>query len=147
MTFERKITILGPGDNKRAAMLACDIRDWTEGGLRHTESIIRLLSEGFDIASAASDFFEAFCGIREQLAAQDFYPLCYGASRNVYPSGMCRDMAAGEKAYKMQIGKPVGLEDLVEIFETGPDVEVSTVAAQKAFWHEWLRSNRKYPGQ
>jgi hypothetical protein len=56
-------------------------------------------------------------------------------------------MAAGEKAYKMQIGKPVGLEDLVEIFETGPDVEVSTVAAQKAFWHEWLRSNRKYPGQ
>ena len=57
--------------------------------------------------------------------------LCYGASRSVYPSGMCRDMAAGLEAYNMQMGKPAGLEDMVNIFESGPDVEVATVEAAK----------------
>jgi len=52
---------------------------------------------------------------------------------------MLRDMASGLRAYKLQMGKSAGLEDDVDIFETGPDVEVVTVAAQRAFWSEWLR--------
>ena len=31
----------------------------------------------------------------------------------------------------------VSSEDMVNIFETGPDVEIATVAEQKAFWSEW----------
>jgi hypothetical protein len=34
------------------------------------------------------------------------------------------------------------VEDEVDIFETGPEVEVVTVAAQRAFWSEWSKSLR-----
>jgi hypothetical protein len=93
---------------------------------------------GFNISGVGSDFFEAFCGIRDQLATHGFYPLCYGASLNVFPSPMSRDMSAEMVAYKMQPGRPVEVKDLVDIFETGPDLQISTVAAQKPFWSKWL---------
>jgi len=51
-------------------------------------------------------------------------------------------MAEGISAYRLTIGKAVSIEDLVNIFETSPDLEVSTVAAQKAFWDAWLVSHR-----
>jgi len=130
---------VGPGGEKRTATLSCHRHFWNEGSYDRRECTIQLRAEGFDIHSTAHDFFEAFCGIRDQLAAHDFYPLCYGASRCVYPSGMLRDMVSGLTAYKLQMGKSAGLEDHVDIFETGPDVEVVTVAAQRAFWSEWLR--------
>ena len=138
--FERQIVLLGPNNSQRTAQIVC-FRRASKNSPRK-EPTIRLLSDGFDITVSASDFFQALCGIRDQLAAHGFFPLCYGASRNVYPSGMLRDMAEGISAYRLTIGKAVSIEDLVNIFETGPDLEVSTVAAQKAFWDAWLVSHR-----
>ena len=135
--------MIGPGGERRPATVLCDVRHWSEGGFGQRECSIQLCAEGFDIHSAAWDFFEAFCGVRDQLAAHGFYPLCYGASRNVHPSGMLRDMAAGRSAYKVQMGRPARMEDLVDIFETGPDVEVATVAVQRAFWSEWFKAGTK----
>jgi hypothetical protein len=120
---------------------ALEERGWRRGQRR--ECSIQLRAEGFNIDCTAGNFFDAFCKIREQLAAHDFYPLCYGASRNVYPSGACRDMGSGVTAYKMRIGNAVRQEDMVGIFETGPDVEVATVAAQREFYSEWLKSEIK----
>src|SRR5437764_121008 len=57
---------------------------------------------GGEVTSEASDYFEAMCQIRNRLEADGWRPVCYGSSRNVYPSGMCRGMALGLKAYKMQ---------------------------------------------
>jgi hypothetical protein len=138
MIFQREITIVGSNGEKQAATVSCHEYRTKRG--RRREFSIQLRAEGFNLDCTAGDFFEAFCRIREQLAALDFYPLCYGASRNVYPSGMCRDWSSGLTAYKVQIGK-VRQEDLVGIFETGPDVEVTTVAAQREFHTEWLNSN------
>jgi hypothetical protein len=39
-----------------------------------------------------SDYFEALAKIREELERKGLRPVCYGASRNVFPSGMSRDM-------------------------------------------------------
>jgi hypothetical protein len=72
-----------------------------------------------------------------------FFPLCYGASQCFYPSGLCRDMAAGLIAYRMQMGRAVRRGDEVNIFDTGPDVEVATVAAQPAFFSEWSKQTRE----
>ena len=135
-TFHEEITLAGPSDTKQLAHLTCDVRDWAGQSIRHTECSIRLLSDDFDISGIDTDFFGAFCKVREQLASRHFYPLCYGASRNVHPSGMGRDMALGLVAYMLQIGKPA--QDTVQIFEAGPDIELSTVADQRAFWEEWL---------
>jgi hypothetical protein len=132
--------MIGPGGKKLAATVSCHVHHWNEGNVSRRECTIELRAEGFDIQSTAFDFFEAFCGIRDQLAAQDLYPLCYGASRCVYPSGMLRDTGAGLCAYKLQLGRPVRSEEIIGIFATGPDVEVATVAAQRAFWLEWSKA-------
>jgi hypothetical protein len=42
--------------------------------------------------ASAGDYFDAFCEIREQLKSLGLLPLCFAASRNVYPSGMSRSM-------------------------------------------------------
>jgi hypothetical protein len=95
---------------------------------------------GSEVTSEASDYFEAMCQIRNRLEADGWRPVCYGASRNVYPSEMCRDMGLGLKAYKMQLGRRAFLADLVKVFDAGPDVEPSSVEEQKRFQQEWLRS-------
>ena len=37
-------------------------------------------------SAEADDYFEALCKIRKTLEAKSIFPLCYGASRNVYRS-------------------------------------------------------------
>ncbi len=95
---------------------------------------------GRAIEESASDYFKAFCDMRERLEKEGLRPVCYGASLNVYPSGMGRDMGAGLKAYRMVVGKHA--TDLVHIFESGPDVIPSTVAEQRKFVESWLKSPR-----
>jgi hypothetical protein len=90
------------------------------------------------IEAEATDYFEAFCLIRLQLESGGLIPSCYGASLNVYPSGMARDMGAGLKAYKLEIGKHSRRPDLVHIFATGPDVVAASVKSQREFFEEWV---------
>jgi hypothetical protein len=65
---------------------------------------------------------------------------CYGASRNVYPSAMMRGMGTGDKAYKLHMGQPAKQEDIVSLFDTGPDVLPTTVADQEEYYERWLSS-------
>jgi hypothetical protein len=95
---------------------------------------------GGEITSEASDYFEAMCQVRNQLEVDGWRPVCYGSSRNVYPSGMCRGMGLGLKAYRLQLGRSAVKADLVKIFDTGLDVEPSSVDEQRQFWNDWLRS-------
>src|SRR3954452_10886663 len=76
-------------------------RDRNENNFRHVECRITLKWSGGELQNIETDFFEAFCRIREQLAEQNLYPLCYGASRRVFVTGMGRDMGLGLKAYKI----------------------------------------------
>src|SRR5688500_18815216 len=87
-----------------------------------------------------SDYFEALAKIREELERRGLRPVCYGASRNVFPSGMARDMGAGLKAYKMTLGQPARTKDLVGIFDNGPDVDPVSVEEQERFHRGWLNS-------
>ncbi len=105
------------------------------------------------LVGQANDYWDAFREIRRQLAKQGLVPLCYGASRNVWPSGMSRDMAAGLKAYKVMLGIPGG--QLVDIFSTGPDIDPVGLAEQEEFHVQWFNSiekrgritNTRFPGQ
>lgn len=93
-----------------------------------------------EIAAKDLDFFAAMCQIRKELEVEGWRPICYGSSRNVYPSGMCRDMGRGLQAYKLQLGRRAVTADLVGIFDNGPDVEPASLEEQEQFWHEWLQS-------
>ncbi|MGY4313770.1 hypothetical protein [Bradyrhizobium sp. JR3.5] len=94
------------------------------------------------VERTATDFFQALCDVRGLLAKDGLIPFCYGASLNVYPSGMARDMGQGLKAYKLTVGRQAKMSDLVEIFASGADVIPVSVAAQERFFHEWLASLR-----
>ncbi|WP_338699747.1 MULTISPECIES: hypothetical protein [unclassified Bradyrhizobium] len=123
------------------------------GGHNDESALFTLFEEGDDcrlrceyrdktVERTAADFFQALCDVRCLLAEDGLIPFCYGASLNVYPSGMARDMGAGLKAYKLVVGRHAKMSDLVEIFASGPGVIPASVAAQEQFFRDWLASPR-----
>lgn len=99
---------------------------------------LTLRYQGKQITASGTDYFEALCTIRKQLELEGLTPLCYGTSRRCFPSGMARDMGAGLKVYKLQLGRKSRMADLMETFRSGPDVEPASVAEQRAFFDQWL---------
>jgi hypothetical protein len=93
-----------------------------------------------ELVATEADYFEALCTIRRELEAKGLRPQCYGASRNVFPSGMSRNMGEGIRAYKMKMGSPTTMEDLVFIFDSGADVEAVSVAEQDEYHKQWIKS-------
>lgn len=108
------------------------------------DGLCRLLCEyrGKLISSEAQDYFEALSNIRLELEKENLIPFCYGASLNVFPSRMARDMGRGMVAYKIEMGKQAGQESVVRIFEQGADVIPSSVLSQKKYFSDWIVSLR-----
>lgn len=127
------IFLMGGANDERATLLEDEGDD---------NCSLKLTWREREITASADDFFDALCGIRLQLEAEGLLLFCYGASLNVYPSGMGRSMALGKMAYKMKIGKHVSTADLVDIFSEGPDVIPATVARQREYFDEWVSSDR-----
>jgi hypothetical protein len=134
VTETHSVRLVGGEDDERAIFEFDDDRD---------RCLLVCRYRGQTISSEESDFFEALVSIRRQLQADGLKPYCYGASLNVFPSGMARDMGQGLKAYKMVLGKHVNGADLVGIFDEGPDVVPADVEAQEQFFREWLGSTRR----
>lgn len=99
---------------------------------------LHLVGVGIDETATSTDYFESFVDIRRELAKRNLYPLCYASSRNVWPSGMARDMGQGLAAYKLTMGSPA--VDLVNIFDSGPDIDPVTPEVQQAFSKVWAKS-------
>lgn len=93
-----------------------------------------------EFAGSEWNYFHALCQIRRQLEEAGWRPVCYGSGRNVYPSGMCCDMGQGLQAYRLKLGRHAILEDLVPIFDSGPDVLPVSVEEQERFREDWLQS-------
>ncbi len=92
------------------------------------------------VEKISSDYFDALCLVRSELETDGLIPFCYGASLNVYPSGMCRDMGSGMLAYRLTLGKHTSRSDLVKIFDEGPDVIPASVELQRRNYASWLQS-------
>jgi hypothetical protein len=90
----------------------------------------------------ASDYFASLALVRRELEAEGWLLSCYGASKNVWPSGMCRDMGGGLLAYRLRMGHVAKQMDLVDIFESGADFEPATVDEQEEFAKKWLASRK-----
>jgi len=99
---------------------------------------LQLSGVGIEESATGTDYFESFATIRRQLAKHRMFPLCYGASNNVCPSGMAIQFTQGLAAYKVTMGLPA--EERVNIFDSGPDVDPVTPEEQKAFCQAWLKS-------
>ncbi len=91
----------------------------------------------------SKDFFGALMLLRTELEKVNVQLLCNGARRDVFPSGMCRDMGRGLKAYITKLGCPARSADLVNIFDYSEDPSLGSVAEQQAFRRKWSESLRK----
>src|ERR1700733_1414978 len=111
--------------------------------------VFRLMNKEF--SSSNVSFFHALRDIRQELEHEGIFLICYGGSRQVWPSGMGLSMARGAKAYKTFLEKKGDIKDLVSIFDSGADVDPCTCEEQSQFHRKWLLSlgidpNRKvYP--
>lgn len=84
------------------------------------------------------DLFECLVGLRLALEEIGAKILCAGARRDVYPSGMSRQMAGGRIAYKLRIAEPG--TDRVDIFEAVGCDDVATVEEQREYYKTWQES-------
>ncbi len=130
-----KIHLIGGDDDDEVATI---IEHDSQGSCK-----LECSYRGKDISASAADFFEALRQIRLQLETEGLRLFCYGASLNVYPSPMARDMGAGLKAYRMRDGRQVSTADLVDIFSEGPDVIPASVSQQREFFEQWAGSDRR----
>jgi hypothetical protein len=133
MTETFSVRLVGGSDGERATFEINDVKNRCLLTCRYRDKTI---------SSDSTDFFEALVSIRRQLQADGLAPYCYGASLNVFPSGMARDMGQGLKAYKLTLGKHAKSADLVDIFDEGTDVAPADVDAQEQFYRDWLGSPR-----
>lgn len=131
--FERITYLIGGEDDEQAVFIGAEAIDGYRLTCRY---------RGKEIQVEAPDFFAALQAVRLQLEGERLIPFCYGASLNVYPSGMARDMGRGLKAYTTTLGQAARRADLVDIFAESPDVVPSLVAAQDSFWKDWLASDK-----
>ena len=88
----------------------------------------------------ASTFFRAMIKIRANLELENKYLICYGASEDVYPSGMSVSMGTGRLAYRCKLGMPALRTDIVDIFNTDDYCVPATIQVQKRFNEKWLKS-------
>jgi len=81
------------------------------------------------------DYFEALRSVRRQLDPLGVKLLVNGARRDVWASGMARDMGAGLRVYLTGGAKPA--ERLVDLLDPCDAALVGTVEEQDDFFCEW----------
>ena len=86
----------------------------------------------------ASDYFEALTQIRKKLETKGIRLLCWGASRNAWPSHMQRDMGSGIAAFELLEGGGNGLQR--SIFDYAPPEMIATVDEQRRYAEQWFQS-------
>jgi hypothetical protein len=123
------------------ATVDCEAKYWNDDRFTHRDCSINLKFRDTQLAATDRDFFEALCRLREQLVILGLSPLCYGACRNVFPSGMLRDMGRGLRAYRLELGRR-GKPEVVDIFDSGNDLDIVSVETQRDFYDEWLKQTR-----
>lgn len=88
----------------------------------------------------AFDLFEALRLIRLQLEAKDLLLCCAGARRDVWASGMQRDMGMGLMAYVLTFPRTADRLAQVSIFDQASPDLLATVGEQEQFARSWFDS-------
>jgi len=140
MTREYEVVLMNDSGQHFNGKVSCEVRYTSTEDAQTRICSARLSCNLQEFVATGDDFFTAFAEVRRQLEPLNLRVLCYGACRNVYPSGMLRDMATGLKAYKLAFGKKPERSDIVEIFDNGPEMDIASVDDQSRFYDQWLKS-------
>jgi hypothetical protein len=110
---------------------------WTVPGVGCT---VELVYEDRVLTVSHNDYFSAMIELRRRLERERLVPLLNAARRDVWASGMARDMGAGLRAYVLVPGRPPDTTHLVSIFEPASTEDVGTVDEQERFMQAWVTS-------
>jgi len=113
---------------------------WTESPSEAERVELLLETEEATFSVVERDFWKALVGLREMLETKELRPVVYGASRNVTGSDKSIELSYGLYGYRLTLGKLAVREDLVNIFETGDDVDPTLVSEQLEFAQQWFDS-------
>jgi hypothetical protein len=88
-----------------------------------------------------ADPFEALASARRILEVHGILLSCNGARRDVYPSPMLRQAAAGRHAYVLTLPRTRERPQTVDIFAPAPNIaDIATVDGQRAWFDSWQQS-------
>ena len=110
--------------------------DWES--VEYGECRVQIDCQGRVSEGRRTDYFDALEEARLPFEADGYRLLCYGASLNVFPSGMGRSCALGMESYQFREKGPKGSKI---IFKTGKDVIPATVKEQRLFHLKWRNQN------
>jgi hypothetical protein len=105
---------------------------------RRIRTLTLVLESGLRKTYSGSDLYVCFGMLRADYPETKF--LCKGAKLNVHPSSMSSQMSAGVVAYELQLGKPAGPDDLVNIFDYEVADITNDIEQQRDFYKRWLES-------
>lgn len=95
------------------------------------------------VEAEAADLFEALRGIRRQRERDDVFLCCAGARRDIWASGMQRDMGMGLVAYVLALPREAERPVEVKIFDPAPREAIGSVAEQETFARGWLDASHE----
>ena len=87
------------------------------------------------------NYFDALIDLRKELEPLQIKVLCFGARKDVWASGMQRDMGAGLTAYLLS-AKVEGRKPEQSSFDYAPAETIGTVNEQRKYNDDWISSKR-----
>ncbi|MFT9820100.1 hypothetical protein [Lysinibacillus sp. NPDC056185] len=137
MTYESKTIKLAMNDGK---IFEGILKLYEECPDDEEMILIELLILGDTISFKHENFFLALQSLRQHLEDKHIQVMCNGAALNVYPSTMQLSMGTGRLAYKVKLGEPARLKDIVDIFEFDNDLRFVKIEEQFSYYIMWLKS-------
>jgi hypothetical protein len=134
---EKSVVPLLRGDERQQGVI-----DWVRQPRSMPDSLFRARLEwsGEPIDVSANDMFEALVKIREQLELHGWFVAVQGARVDTFPTMLQREATGGMNVHVIHMGTPARSRDVVETLAEADPSKLATVAAQRAFADEWLRS-------
>ncbi|MEU4448370.1 hypothetical protein AB0K14_21270 [Actinosynnema sp. NPDC050801] len=136
---DREVLVVRDGQEGRAPLRAW--LDGYEGPWPRYRIELELRKDLF--TATGPDLFEALTRLRRQVEPLGVAVAVQGARRDVWPSGMARDMGGGQKAYVMRPGRNAELSDLVPTLDDAPVDLLGTIAEQEASRDAWFASPKQ----
>jgi hypothetical protein len=129
------VRAVGPDDAEFDCRIECEaIKPHAQYRLR------AVLGDHPAVEAEAGDCFAALRLIRSQFEADGIRLCCAGARRDVWASGMQRDMGQGLTAYVLSFPRTARRPPVVDIFEPALPELVGTIADQEQFYQQWSKS-------
>jgi hypothetical protein len=139
MSETHDLLAVGPGEDEIACRLVVGP---VEHDPRDRWRLTATMPDRPEVTAVGDDMFSTLQELRRELERDGVLIRCAGARRDVWASGMQRNMGDGRKAYILSLPRTASRPPSVGVFEPIAAAQAATVAEQEAFFRQWLNAPR-----